>query len=72
MSKKATIEATDLMVCPFCGSEAKMQPWHGGGPEKVHIGCSSDYCKVMPGCTGETPNEAQAVWNRRVGRRTAV
>jgi hypothetical protein len=55
----------NMKPCPFCGSSAEMEPWHGGGPNKQMISCSSETCEVSPMMTGETPAEAIAVWNMR-------
>lgn len=54
-----------LEPCPFCGAEAEMEPWHGGGPDKQLISCSGVECEASPAVTGETPGEAVANWNRR-------
>jgi hypothetical protein len=59
-----------LKPCPFCGSKAEMQPWHGGGPQKKLISCSNtegrNLCHVGPQVTGETTRQAAARWNYRV------
>ena len=52
--------------CPFCGETPEWEPWHGGGPTKIRIGCASDRCMVSPSVTGETPSEAAARWNTRI------
>jgi hypothetical protein len=61
--------ATEMGIepCPFCGADAEMQPWHGGGPDKQLVGCSEHAyeCPVGPSVTGETPAEAIAAWNTR-------
>ena len=54
-----------FLPCPFCGAEPVMQPWHGGGPNKVHVGCQNDECPISPGVCGETPSEARDDWNTR-------
>lgn len=56
-----------LLPCPFCGSVAEMEPWHGGAPTKQMIMCvgREDVCEVAPMVTGETPEEAVANWNCR-------
>lgn len=56
---------TALKACPFCGSQAGMEPWHGGAPTKQMISCTSDECEVAPMVTGETPDEAVTRWNTR-------
>jgi hypothetical protein len=69
-----TAKIDGLLPCPFCGETPEVEPWHGGGPEKVMIMCSNreygdeyDGCSVGPMVTGETPAEAKAHWNRRLG-----
>ena len=55
-----------MKPCPFCGADPTMEPWHGGAPTKQRIGCDNqEYCDVLPGVTGETPQEAAARWNAR-------
>lgn len=54
----------DALPCPFCGSMADIQFWHGGRPTKRLISCHDD-CGVGPSVTGETRKEALANWNRR-------
>lgn len=58
---------THLKPCPFCGAPAEHEPWHGGAPTKVMIGCSArhDECEVGPQVTGETFEEGAGHWNRR-------
>lgn len=63
------------LPCPFCGSPATIEFWHGGKPSKRMISCSnragtlgspaSADCEVGPLVTGETRKEALARWNRR-------
>ena len=54
-----------LKLCPFCGSPAQIEPWHGGPPTKVLISCSNEYCKVGPSVCGDTEKEAVKIWNYR-------
>jgi hypothetical protein len=54
-----------IKPCPFCGSQPKIQPWHGGGPRKRLIGCDNDACLVMPACCGTTERRAIENWNYR-------
>ena len=69
--KKITQQEVDMATagmmktCPFCGNPPKAEPWHAGGPRKIIVACESDVCEVAPSCTGETPEEAIAIWNRR-------
>jgi hypothetical protein len=66
LNKHPEIEPAAL-ACPFCGSPAEIEFWHGGRPTKRMIGCSHrhDTCDVGPSVTGETRAEALANWNRR-------
>lgn len=59
-----------LKACPFCGADADCEPWHGGLPTKVAVGCSrrEDDCEVGPWVTGETFDEALRFWNRRTSK----
>ncbi len=52
------------MPCPFCGSPAVIQPWHGGKRKRM-IRCAYDACYVSPQVTGATAVEAIARWNHR-------
>lgn len=69
--KKITQKAVDMATvgmmkpCPFCGNRPTARLWHGGSCTKILIGCESDVCNVAPSCTGETPEEGLAAWNRR-------
>lgn len=55
-----------IKPCPFCGAPATMEPWHGGGPDKVMIGCTDEGCFVSPSVTGEPASEAMRRWNNRI------
>jgi hypothetical protein len=57
--------AKDALRCPFCGAHAEIQYWHGGGPQKRHIGCSNVRCEISPGVTGSTRERAIKKWNTR-------
>ena len=59
------METQKLKTCPFCGAKPEQQPWHGGAPTKVLIGCENENCDVLPSVTGETPEEAVERWNLR-------
>ncbi len=65
MTNKPDTISEELLPCPFCGSPAEMEWWHGGGPDKQMISCSSLVCEACPSVTGETPAEAIANWNTR-------
>ena len=56
-----------LPKCPFCGSAAQVEFWHGGRPSKRMISCSGNVaeCEVSPGVTGQTLKEARDRWSRR-------
>lgn len=56
---------TKLKECPFCGAVPEMEPWHGGGPEKVMVSCRRPACEVGPSVCGERPGIAVTLWNRR-------
>lgn len=68
LSEPETI-CPEALPCPFCGSPATIQYWHGGKPTKRMIRCSDSLpgaiCWVGPGVTGETKSEAIRRWNRR-------
>lgn len=51
--------------CPFCGADAAVGYWHGGGTQKTIIHCTNDDCSVAPGVTGSTPSIALDKWNTR-------
>ncbi len=61
----------EALPCPFCGSPATIEYWHGGRPSKRMIACSGrpnhdNYaCDVGPMVTGETRAEALRRWNTR-------
>jgi hypothetical protein len=57
-------DKTELLPCPFCGGEMKLDPGAASfarGPGEVYVTCD---CGAM-GAGGKTPDEAIAVWNRR-------
>ena len=56
---------TKLKPCPFCGSPAQIEPWHGESPTTVLISCSNEYCKVGPMVCGESEKKAMGYWNKR-------
>jgi hypothetical protein len=64
LHEKPKIEPRAL-PCPFCGSPADMEFWHGGRPTKRMIRCSAQTCEVSPCVTGETRAEALQHWNTR-------
>lgn len=51
--------------CPFCGAQAEIAPWHGGGRDKRMIACSNDGCNAQPAVTGSNRKRALAAWNTR-------
>jgi hypothetical protein len=52
-------------TCPFCGSAAVMEPWHGGGTKKTAVHCDADRCWAQPMVTGPTSRSAVDRWNVR-------
>ena len=56
-----------LKSCPFCGSGAQIEYWHGGKKTKRMVSCSNPYCSVGPQVCGETPQKAIEKWNQRLG-----
>ncbi len=60
------LKLREAKPCPFCGHSPEMQHWHGGGPQKRLIGCSSDECLVSPNVSGPTSRKALENWNRRI------
>jgi hypothetical protein len=64
-NKIEVLELREAKPCPFCGHSPQIEPWHGGGPQKRIITCSSDDCFVSPMVTGTTRIRALAAWNHR-------
>lgn len=73
LNKEPEIDAS-LKPCPFCGSPAEVQYWHGGGPSKRLIACSGisgtlggpfQRCEVSPSVTGNTLADARRKWDQR-------
>lgn len=67
----------DALPCPFCGTPATIEYWHGGKPTKRMISCGGQAdtlmrgnrpitCHVAPSVTGETRAEALRRWNARL------
>lgn len=58
-------QAKALKKCPWCGSGAYIEHWHGGGPDKHAISCSNGECFVTPMVVGESLAIALNRWNKR-------
>jgi hypothetical protein len=56
-----------LKPCPFCGEEARIELWHGGGPRKHLVSCDNEFCFVTPSVTGGSAAVAIRRWNQRLG-----
>jgi len=55
---------SDLLPCPFCGSEAAI----GGAPGAMFVNCVDCHAStniLVPEVGPETPEEAIAAWNTR-------
>lgn len=65
MKKNRICTREEAKPCPFCGSQPRIEPWHGGAKTKRHVHCTNDHCWVHPGVTGPTPGGALARWNIR-------
>ena len=53
------------LMCPFCGLEPEVEPWHGGGPKKHAVSCPHEVCHANPMVTGHTKRAAILKWNYR-------
>jgi len=65
MSDPQVLPRNKALPCPFCGCQAEIERWHGGGPDKRLVRCANDECGPQPSVTGETYAEALAAWNTR-------
>ena len=52
-----------LKGCPFCSAKAEAFPWHGGGPNRILIGCSNEQCPAGPQVVNDRPMIAARRWN---------
>jgi len=57
--------AKEPLTCPFCGQLPKIEPWHGGGPQKRMVHCVNELCWVSPMVSGASRGTAVANWNTR-------
>jgi hypothetical protein len=62
---RAADRAIKPLPCPFCGVKPRIEPWHGGGPDKVMISCKGARCSVAPCHAGEPRSQAVREWNER-------
>ena len=63
---KKALSKLHLLPCPFCGSAAEGEWWHGGGRNKTRIACgNNEACYIQPAVCGETPLLAARKWNVR-------
>jgi len=72
MTSKSDNRTTELLPCPFCGGEAEVCTWYGGGEhnETVYtVMCDNDACEMNVTTADHlTEAEAKAAWNARAER----
>ena len=57
-----------MSPCPFCGADCSLPTRSNFSPEarvRYSVSCTNEDCRLQPCAWGNTPEEAEAVWNTR-------